>query len=82
MMLKRVHCGLKTLETHKYILCDLNNFCILFFQSKSLEQDMILWNEDDQSILYTCMKCHNEIHYYVQLVNANKRIPNKTSNTI
>lgn len=28
--------------------------------------------EDDQSILYSCVKCHNETCYFVQLINSNK----------
>lgn len=27
--------------------------------------------EDEQNILYTCVKCYNKTHYFLQLTNTN-----------
>jgi hypothetical protein len=33
-------------------------------------KDGVIW---DECSLYTCMKCHNEIHYFVEVMHAHKK---------
>ena len=57
-------------STKVHVLLDTKSFSILLSQSKNMEISERVKSRikrgTDQSILYTCMKCHDEAHYSVQ----------------